>query len=168
VAEGETVSSHSPTEEDRARYLHLLDGARQRGLLGDGEYGVRVVELYQAESFDKLNEIVQQLPALAGTADQKPRKPKAPVVATTPVLTSDELSAMSKLDPVDLARLSSAKSAHKASPGNKWVALAVVAFMFVVLIVLGVLLAAHTRSTNDGLLHLQAARHLSAQITGLG
>ncbi len=54
--------SGNPTDEDRDRYLRLLDNARDRGLLDVEEHARKVVAIGSASSLDELNEIVWQLP----------------------------------------------------------------------------------------------------------
>jgi hypothetical protein len=55
------------TDDDRNRFGTLLDHAVERGLLGPGEYQVRLRELAQATSIEEMTEIVSALPAFAAS-----------------------------------------------------------------------------------------------------
>jgi hypothetical protein len=95
-----------------------------------------------------------------------PQTSKAPEISkpSGPVTGSDDLKA---LDPVDVAMLLKSRQVRKPSSNRRMKALAVVGILFLVLIVIGVLLAEHDRSVNgsNGLLqphYLIVARTLIA------
>ena len=74
-----------------------------------------------------------------------------------------EIDAEAKLDAVDIALLHRQSRARPttATSNRRWTALIVIAVMFILLVVVGVLLAAHTKSVNnDGLVALGAHAHL--------
>jgi hypothetical protein len=150
----------APTDKDRERYLRLLDGALSRGLLGDGDYMLRADAIQQASSIEEMNTIVQQLPVL-----ENPTKTRATASAGSrrrrtdeqvePPLTIPSIEQtigpdddLSKLDPVDVAMLMRSREVRKPSPNRRMQALAVVGILFLVLIVVGVLLAIHDKQAN--------------------
>jgi hypothetical protein len=187
VPDGSEENGKHPTDEDRERYLRLLDNARDRGLLDVEEHARRVLDVGVATSFDDLNEIVWQLPVMERPTDKRPsraaplrqrRQPEAgplpaldplaaqqgtsaviedvssvpvtPVIADPSSLTGAGLEGMRMLDPVDVAMLQMRRSAKKSAPSRRWGALVAVGLVFLVLIVLGVILAAHTHTTSGG------------------
>ncbi len=176
----------NPTDEDRDRYLRLIDNARDRGLLDIEEHAKRVVAIGAARSLDELNDIVWQLPVMQGPAVQRqtrgaagqsrqPQVSPLPITMDTapttgngrgtvvhdrsaqsepsapadlPPLAGGGPDGMRRLDPVDVAMLHLRSTAKKPEPARRWAALVVVALMFIVLIALGVVLAAHSHSSS--------------------
>jgi hypothetical protein len=129
----------------------LLDNARDRGLLAVDEHANRVLAVGGASSFEELNRVVWELPVLERPAVARSVR----LAATDPsVLRDPSVHAaaghvsMRKLDPVDVAMLQMRQTAKKPRPSRRWVALVVVAAIFVVLIFVGVVLAAHTRASS--------------------
>jgi hypothetical protein len=179
----------NPTDEDRDRYLRLLDNARGRGLLDVEEHAKRVVAVGSANSLDELNEIVWQLPVAErptvqpktrGAPGRRPHQTQvAPLMfkmetappagganatalpgrsallepsvpAVLPSLDYDDPDGIRKLDPVDVAMLQMRHTAKKPEPARRWAALVAVAFIFIVLTALGVILAVHSHSSSGG------------------
>jgi hypothetical protein len=188
VPDSSAENAKLPTDEDRERYLRLLDNALDRDLLDAEEHARRVLEVGTATSIDELNGIVWQLPVMDRPAVQRPsrvvssgqrRRPQVgppssvmdtaqapvdagPVIAdvssapdSRPLLDPSVLSAAHPdgtrmLDPVDVAMLQMRREAKKSEPSRRWAALVAVAVMFLILIVLGVVLAAHSRTSSGG------------------
>jgi hypothetical protein len=158
VLDGQPDNAGYPTEEDRDRYLHLLDNARERGLLAVDEHANRVLAVGGANTFEELNRVVWELPVLERPAMARSTR----LAATDPSVLRDPSAhaasgevSMRKLDPVDVAMLQMRQTAKKPQSNRRWAALVAVALVFLVLIVLGVVLAAHTRSSsghNGGLM----------------
>jgi hypothetical protein len=121
-----------PDDDDRQRYGRLLDSARMRGLIDDEEYSRRLTELGEASTEAEMREMVARLPAMRAGAG------------------ADATAPASGLDPVDLARLMK-RSGRDQGQNRRWAALVAIALMFLVLIVLGIVLAmsVHSRS-GDG------------------
>jgi hypothetical protein len=76
--------------------------------------------------------------------------PVIPAVADLSLLSGAGPEGMRKLDPVDVAMLQMRRSAKKPAPSRRWAALVAVGLVFLVLIVLGVILAAHTHTSSGG------------------
>jgi hypothetical protein len=70
--------SGSVTDEDRNRFGVLLDHAVERGLLGPGEYQVRLRELAEATSIEEMTEIVSALPAFGAASSPAKRADATP------------------------------------------------------------------------------------------
>lgn len=164
--------------------MRLLERALERDLLGDGDYMVKADALRQAGDIEQMNVIVQQLPVLETPANPKQtrsggerrRLSAPPVQSQLPVQSrlpaqmptqmpeqkfyeSDDLSG---LDPVDIAMLTRSRQVPKAPSGNRrYVAIAVVGIIFLVLVVLGLYLASHESAVN-GSNGLSPPPHLSA------
>jgi hypothetical protein len=200
VPDGSAENAKLPTDEDRERYLRLLDNALDRGLLDVEEHARRVLDVGTANSIDELNGIVWQLPVMERPAAQRPsrvvssgqrRRPQAAplsaVMGTSPgpesagpvfadlsrspdlsgppdfsgppdshalpdasVLSAAHPDGTRMLDPVDVAILQMRREAKKPEPTRRWAALIAVAVMFLILIVLGVVLAAHSHTSSGG------------------
>ena len=188
MPDGSAEHAKLPTDEDRERYLRLLDNALDRGLLDVEEHARRVLDVGTANSIDELNGIVWQLPVMERPAVQRPsrvvssgqrRRPQAgpptagmdtspgpesagPVLAdvSTPpdsralpnmsVLSASHPDGTRMLDPVDVALLQMRRDTKKSEPSRRWAALVAVAVMFLILIVLGVVLAAHSHTSSGG------------------
>jgi hypothetical protein len=146
---GDEVGTTVPTDDDRQRYGRLLDSARERGLIDDDEYSHRLTELGEADSIEELTRIVSELPVLGSSA---PGDAVAKTGGSSPQLRG--------LDPVDMAMLASRNRAPKAESSRRWLALVVIAIIFLVLMILGFVLAAHARSVNDNGLGGQLVAHL--------
>ncbi|MGA8726772.1 MAG: DUF1707 domain-containing protein [Acidimicrobiales bacterium] len=71
-------SSVAVSDEDRNRFGVLLDHAEERGLLGPGEYQVRLRELAEATSIEEMTEIVSALPAFGAVATPAKRPDATP------------------------------------------------------------------------------------------
>jgi Domain of unknown function (DUF1707) len=220
VREDPQAVGATPTDEDRKRYLRLLDSAFSRELLDHFEYNRRATEIQSAGTIDQMNAIVQNLPLLEKPAapvrsrSSAMRQPvaseiaraTAPGIALSPLTgsgvhqdatrTVDEAYRSSTsthwatltslgveseidvrdvidpvtgepiaLDPVDLARLANGRNGNNggasanANQSRRFGALVVVAIMFLVLMVLGLVLAAHSHATShDGLAALRTVR----------
>jgi len=226
VREDPQAVGATPTDEDRKRYLRLLDNAFSRELLDHFEYNRRATEIQSAGTIDQMNAIVQNLPLLekpgaqARARSSVMRQPVASEIArgaesspltgngvhqngvdqngvhqndTRPVSeayrssTSTHWATLTSLgveseidvrdvidpatgepialDPVDLARLANRRNGNNggastdANQSRRFGALVVVAIMFLVLMVLGLVLAAHTHATgHDGLSALKTVR----------
>lgn len=113
-------SSVAVSDEDRNRFGVLLDHAAERGLLGPGEYQVRLRELADANSIEEMTEIVSALPAFA---------------ATTPAKRADATP-----DPLSFGALPSTR--RRRNP--PWVLLAIVVAVILVAMVALAVVAAHT------------------------
>lgn len=163
-----------PTDADRERYSALLLNALERGLLDDAQYMRRAQSIERAASVGELNDIVQSLPVLE-RAGQVPGMHRvvasksgvrfAPPLTVAPATESTATAVAAPprpsddpehpaLDPVDLAIMSRAvtqRSVHarRAGQGRRSVAIAASAILFLVLIVLGVVLAVHTRPSGS-------------------
>ena len=72
MTDGAGAGSGHPTEEDRDRYMRLLDNAHDRGLLDAEEHAHRVVAVGAAGSIEELNDIVWQLPVMERPAVARP------------------------------------------------------------------------------------------------
>ncbi len=70
--------------------------------------------------------------------------------AVLPPLEYDGAEGVRKLDPVDVAMLQMRRTTKKPEPARRWAALVAVAFMFIVLIALGVILAVHSHASSGG------------------
>jgi hypothetical protein len=71
-------ASTGVSDEDRNRFGILLDHAEERGLLGPGEYQVRLRELAEATSIEEMTEIVSTLPAFGAVATPAKRPDATP------------------------------------------------------------------------------------------
>ena len=172
---GPDSSGPGPSHQDRDRYLRLLDSALSRGLLGDADYMLRADALLRATSVEQMNTIVQQLPLLASPPKSPPATSRGSrrrrtdeqidPPLTSPLIETNEPQAsqsqtsrpiehltpyddLTHLDPVDVAMLMRSRQTRKPSQNRRAQALAVVGILFLVLIVLGVLLALHNRPVN--------------------
>jgi hypothetical protein len=65
----QAVGKQTPTDEDRQRYGRLLDSAYARGLIDDGEYSLRLTELVEADSTERMNQIVELMPSSLDAVD---------------------------------------------------------------------------------------------------
>jgi hypothetical protein len=110
-----------PTEADREKYMRLLDGALARKVIDEPGYTDGIQSIMRATTIAEMNAIVQQI---------------------------HETS----LDPIDLARISAGTRSGVRTPNQKarYAAVIAVAVMFVILLILGVVLAAHTHSSSGG------------------
>ncbi len=115
------------TDDDRNRFGTLLDHAVERGLLGPGEYQVRLRELAQATSIEEMTEIVSALPAFA--ASPSPAKQHDSIV-----------------DPLASATLP-ARTERRNPP---WALLVVVIVVIAVALVALGLIAAHAVHNHNG------------------
>jgi hypothetical protein len=173
-----------PSEEDRERYMRLLDRALERGLLGDGDYMLRADAIARATDIEQMNEIVQRLPVLEvpakartarsggtrqrtdapvppqmGVQEPPPIQPpplKARMPVNVPGDLADQIDVppfdpddLSALDAVDVAMLMRSVQVRRApSTNRRFAALAIVAFLFLALVVLGLYLASHDHTVN--------------------
>ncbi len=171
MPDGSPENEISPTDEDRDRYLRLLDNARDRGLLDLDEHAYRVLAVGAATSLDELNSIVWELPptmvrpgrpsqpdpsvpgASVPGASVLPGRTVLPERSGQPdvsVLADLGPEGMRRLDPVDVAMLQMRGTAKVPNPSRRWAALVAVALVFLVLIILGLVLAANSRASNGG------------------
>ncbi len=130
------------TDHDRTVYGDLLDRAAERGLLGEGEYQIRLGELAEATSIDQMQRIVTELPAFT------------PVSATSARRSSRETKAAKASQPGTV-------SGRRAKP---WVLLGIVVIVAVVSLVWLSIYAGHlAHSHNPGAVSTSvAAEPLSA------
>ena len=160
MPEAQAQSANAPTEQDRDRYLRLLDNARDRGLLDVDEHTHKVLSVGAARSMEELNTIVWELPVMQRAPHKAPspatESPLSPA-SDAPLSPASDTSrtgeggseGMPKLDPVDIAMLRLHGTARKPEPSRRWAALIAVAVIFVVLMVLGIVLALHTKEINS-------------------
>jgi hypothetical protein len=138
--------------------MRLLDGALRGGFLDDGEYMHRAAGIQQAESLEQMNEIVQQIPVLdpskhrsarsVGNLDRTSETPEQSRTTSPRLAELAPIDDSTRLDPVDVALLMRSAQSRNPAPNRRIGALAVVGLLFLVLIILGVLLAIHDRSAN--------------------
>lgn len=72
------------SDADRTRFGVLLDHAAERGLLSSYDYEVRLGELAEATSIDRMRQIVTELPAFTATPAATPTRSRRTVTAAGP------------------------------------------------------------------------------------
>jgi Domain of unknown function (DUF1707) len=117
----------------------------------------------------KTNVESSQVGGVAEGANVEVGDPEMTAAAWDPLATPlPEIDEEAKLDAVDLAllhRQSRAARPSAATTGKRWTALIVVAVMFILLIVVGILLASHSKSVNDqGLATVGRHAQVQAQV----
>jgi hypothetical protein len=158
-----TIVQQLPVLENLAKSRPTTSGSRRRRT----DQQVEVPLISQAPETSLASEIFQS-PETTSAAETSNAPEVGPALAISkPLEPLTEPDDMKALDPVDVAMLLKSAQIRKPSSNRRMQALAVVGILFLVLIVIGVLLAEHDRSVNgsNGLLqphYLIVARTLIA------
>jgi hypothetical protein len=132
----QVASAETPTDDDRQRYGRLLDSAYSRRLIDDSEYSRRLEELVEADSIERMDQIVGVIPT--------------------------------GLDPVDMARLTGPRKQPNPAAKRRQTAIIAIVFLFLMLIILGVLLAVSVHNHQSGLGALTAVLGVAVAARSVG
>lgn len=134
--------------DQRERMASLLTSALERGLMDEAEYLRRLEAINMAASFEEMARIVQEMPVFgaggttsAGLWAQGGSKDTGS--ASAPPWRGGP-------DPVDLALLARSKPGARPKADHRWTAMLMVILLFVMLMILGLVLASRVRPSPSG------------------